>query len=61
MAGKGWRWPWTRIAWAKTVEHITPGAPRAIVFDAEARIETHADGKRYRVNIELPYRTGSAP
>jgi adenylate cyclase len=30
----GWRWPWPRIAWAKTVEHITPGNPRAIVFDA---------------------------
>jgi two-component system, LytTR family, sensor histidine kinase AlgZ len=32
-----------------------------LFFDAEARIETHADGKRYRVDIELPYRTGSAP
>jgi adenylate cyclase len=30
----GWRWPWPRIAWAKTVGHITPGHPRAIVFDA---------------------------
>src|SRR3954466_6520211 len=34
MKDKGWRWPWTRLAWAKTVEHVTPGAPRAIVFDA---------------------------
>jgi adenylate cyclase len=34
MKDKGWRWPWTRIAWAKLVEHISPGGPRAIVFDA---------------------------
>lgn len=34
MKDKGWRWPWSRIAWAKTVEHISPGGPRAIVFDA---------------------------
>jgi two-component system, LytTR family, sensor histidine kinase AlgZ len=32
-----------------------------LFFDAEARLETAADGMRYRVNIELPYRTGSAP
>jgi two-component system sensor histidine kinase AlgZ len=32
-----------------------------LFFDAEARIETHADGKRYRVDIQLPYRTGNAP
>ncbi|MFL6300330.1 MAG: CHASE2 domain-containing protein [Terriglobales bacterium] len=31
---KGWRWPWSRIVWAKTIDHITPGGPRAIVFDA---------------------------
>jgi adenylate cyclase len=30
----GWRWPWPRIAWAKLVEHVSPGHPRAIVFDA---------------------------
>src|SRR5437660_4372670 len=34
MKEKSWRWPWTRLAWAKTVEHISPGGPRAIVFDA---------------------------
>jgi adenylate cyclase len=34
MKDKGWRWPWTRIAWAKLVEHVSPGHPRAIVFDA---------------------------
>jgi len=34
MKDKGWRWPWTRLAWAKTLEHVTPGSPRAIVFDA---------------------------
>src|SRR4051812_11514290 len=34
MKDKGWRWPWTRLAWAKTVEHVTPGGPRAVVFDA---------------------------
>jgi adenylate cyclase len=31
---KGWRWPWSRIVWAKTIEHITPGSPRVIMFDA---------------------------
>lgn len=31
-----------------------------LFFDAEARLETHADGKRYRVEIDLPYRTGKA-
>ena len=34
MKDKGWRWPWTRLAWAKLVEHVSPGHPRAIVFDA---------------------------
>ena len=34
MKDKGWRWPWSRIAWAKTVEHVAPGNPRAIIFDA---------------------------
>lgn len=33
MKQKGWRWPWTRRAWAATVRHIAPGKPRAIVFD----------------------------
>jgi two-component system sensor histidine kinase AlgZ len=28
----------------------------ALFFDAEARIETSANGKRYRVEIEMPYR-----
>src|SRR5882724_7994888 len=31
---KGWRWPWSRIVWAKTVEHVSPGGPRVIMFDA---------------------------
>ncbi|HZQ72983.1 MAG TPA: histidine kinase [Burkholderiales bacterium] len=30
-----------------------------LFFDAQARLETHAEGARYRVEIELPYRTGS--
>ena len=29
----------------------------ALFFDAEARIQTSADGHRYRVEIEIPYRT----
>jgi two-component system sensor histidine kinase AlgZ len=29
----------------------------ALFFDAEARIETVADGARFRVEIEIPYRT----
>jgi len=29
----------------------------ALFFDAEARIETSADGRRYRVEIEMPYRS----
>jgi two-component system sensor histidine kinase AlgZ len=32
----------------------------ALFFDAEARIETSADGRRYRVEIEMPYRTEGA-
>ena len=28
----------------------------ALFFDAEARIQTSADGRRYRVEIEMPYR-----
>ena len=33
----------------------------ALFFDAEARIQTSADGRRYRVEIEMPYRlTASA-
>ena len=30
-----------------------------LFFDAQARLETRADGNRYRVEINLPYRTGS--
>ncbi|MGQ0655409.1 MAG: sensor histidine kinase [Betaproteobacteria bacterium] len=33
----------------------------ALFFDAEARIETRAAGGRYRVEIEMPYRTDSRP
>jgi len=29
----------------------------ALFFDAEARIETRISGGRYRVEIEIPYRT----
>ena len=32
----------------------------ALFFDAEARIDTHADGARYRVEIEIPYRAAPA-
>ena len=32
----------------------------ALFFDAEARIETSADGRRYRVEIEMPYRPEGA-
>jgi two-component system sensor histidine kinase AlgZ len=32
----------------------------ALFFDAEARIETSANGQRYRVEIEIPYRTEKA-
>jgi two-component system sensor histidine kinase AlgZ len=32
----------------------------ALFFDAEARIETSSNGKRYRVEIEMPYRAGRA-
>jgi len=32
----------------------------ALFFDAEARIETNADGRRYRVEIEIPYRSEGA-
>jgi len=32
----------------------------ALFFDAEARIETIADGRRYRVEIEIPYRSEGA-
>jgi len=32
----------------------------ALFFDAEARIETSADGRRYRVEIEMPYRSEAA-
>src|SRR5260221_3813917 len=31
----------------------------ALFFDAEARIETSVSGDRYRVEIEMPYRTGA--
>ena len=30
-----------------------------LFFDAEARVDTHVDGGRYSVEIELPYRTKS--
>jgi two-component system sensor histidine kinase AlgZ len=30
-----------------------------LFFDAEARLETQAEGGRYRVEIEIPYRTGT--
>ena len=45
---KGWRWPWSRIAWAKTIEHITPGGPRVIMSDASyggAQDESGIDDK----------------
>ena len=32
----------------------------ALFFDAEARIDTHAAGGRYRVEIEIPYRAARA-
>jgi two-component system sensor histidine kinase AlgZ len=32
----------------------------ALFFDAEARIRTSADGQRYRVEIEMPYKSESA-
>jgi two-component system sensor histidine kinase AlgZ len=32
----------------------------ALFFDAEARIETRADGRRYRVEIEIPYKSERA-
>jgi two-component system sensor histidine kinase AlgZ len=32
----------------------------ALFFDAEARIETSANGARYRVEIEIPYRAAGA-
>jgi len=32
----------------------------ALFFDAEARIETSADGRRYRVEVEMPYRSEGA-
>jgi two-component system sensor histidine kinase AlgZ len=32
----------------------------ALFFDAEARIDTRADGARYRVEIEIPYRPAPA-
>jgi two-component system sensor histidine kinase AlgZ len=32
----------------------------ALFFDAEARIQTSADGRRYRVEIEMPYRSERA-
>ena len=31
----------------------------ALFFDAEARIEMHIEGGRYRVEIEIPYRTAA--
>jgi two-component system, LytTR family, sensor histidine kinase AlgZ len=31
----------------------------ALFFDAEARIQTSADGHRYRVEIEMPYKAGA--
>src|SRR4051812_1439843 len=27
------RWPWTRRVWAQVVDYVSPGNPRAIVFD----------------------------
>jgi two-component system sensor histidine kinase AlgZ len=32
----------------------------ALFFDAEARIQTSADGRRYRVEIEIPYKSERA-
>ena len=32
----------------------------ALFFDAEARIRTSADGRRYRVEIEMPYKSERA-
>jgi two-component system sensor histidine kinase AlgZ len=32
----------------------------ALFFDAEARIQTSADGRRYRVEIEMPYKSAGA-
>jgi two-component system sensor histidine kinase AlgZ len=31
-----------------------------LFFDADARLETHVGGGRYRVQIDMPYRTGRA-
>ncbi len=31
-----------------------------LFFDAEARLESHIDGGRYRVEIDIPYRAGRA-
>ena len=31
-----------------------------LFFDADARLETHVDAGRYRVEIDLPYRAGAA-
>src|SRR5205085_1360835 len=27
------RWPWTRRVWTETLRYLTPGKPRAVVFD----------------------------
>src|SRR5205823_669058 len=34
MKQRNWRWPWTRLAWTATVNHLSQGKPRVIVFDA---------------------------
>ena len=34
MKQRNWRWPWTRMAWTATVNHLSQGKPRVIVFDA---------------------------
>ncbi len=31
-----------------------------LFFDAEARLETQVENGRYRVEIDIPYRTGAA-
>ena len=31
-----------------------------LFFDDEAKLETRVEGGRYRVEIEIPYRTGRA-
>jgi adenylate cyclase len=51
---KAWRWPWRRIAWARTVEHITPGSPKVIVFDVSfgGESEKTADDDKFAAALK---------